>query len=160
MGELKGKGEKFGGLVGGITKHDTLITGTEGLEAVVKVKTLGDIGGLLLDGDKKVKGLVVETLGRVIVTDVLDSVTDNLLVVDLGLGGDLAEDHDHAGLGGSLASNLGHGVLGQAGVEDGIGNLIGDLVGVTLTYRLGLIEAERWSAQPRSGIFQRKCGGG
>jgi hypothetical protein len=162
VGELKGKGEKLGGLVGGITEHDTLITGTEGLEAVVKVKTLGDIGRLLLDGDEKVKGLVVEALGGVIVTNVLDSVTDNLLVVDLGLGGDLAEDHDHTGLGGSLAGNLGQGVLGQAGVEDGIGNLIGDLVGVTLTYRLGLIIAKHRSAQAGLGISHttRSCNKG
>lgn len=149
VGELKGKGEELGGLVGGITEHDTLVTGTEGLKAVVKVETLGDIGGLLLDGDEKVKGLVVKALGRVVVTNVLDGLTDNLLVVDLGLGGNLTEDHDHTSLGGSLASNLGHGVLGQAGVEDGIGNLIGNLVGVTLTYGLGLIKAKGRSAQSR-----------
>jgi hypothetical protein len=142
VGELEGKGEELGGLVGGITEHDTLVTGTEGLEAVVKVETLSDIGGLLLNGDEEVEGLVVEALGGVIVADVLDSVADNLLVIDLGLGGDLAEDHDHTGLGGSLASNLGHGVLSQAGIEDGIGDLIGNLVGVALTYGLGL---EKWN---------------
>ena len=36
----------------------------------------------------------------------LDGVPDHLLVVDLGLGGDLAADHDHAGLGHGLAGDL------------------------------------------------------
>lgn len=138
VGEEESEGEELGGLVGGITEHDALITSTEVLEAVIQVKTLSDIGGLLLDGDEEVQGLVVEALGGVIVADVLDGLANNLLVVELGLGGDLAEDHDHAGLGGSLASDLGEGVLGQAGIEDRVRNLIGDLVGVTLTDGLGL----------------------
>jgi len=56
------------------------------------VKTLGDIGGLLLNGDKDVTGLVVETLVRVVVTNLLDGVSDNSLVVETGAGGDLTED--------------------------------------------------------------------
>lgn len=144
VGEEKGEGEELRGLVGGVSEHDTLVTGTELLEGLLVVETLGDIGGLLLNGDEQVKGLVVEALGGVIVADVLDGVTDNLLVVELGLGGDLTEDHDHTGLGGGLASDLGEGVLSQAGVEDGIGDLIGDLVGVTLTDRLGLSRELAW----------------
>ena len=56
------------------------------------VKTLGDIGGLLLNGNKDVTGLVVETLVRVVVADLLDGVSDDGLVVDLGVGRDLTED--------------------------------------------------------------------
>lgn len=138
VGQLEGQGEELRGLVSGVSEHDTLVTGTQCLEAVVQVQTLGDIGRLLLNGNEDVAGLVVETLGGVVVTDVLDGVTDDLLVVDLGLGGDLPEHHDHTGLGGGFASNLGERVLGQAGVEDGIGDLIGNLVGVTLTDGLRL----------------------
>ena len=138
VGKLEGEGEELRGLIGGIAEHDTLVTSTEVLEALVKVETLSDIGRLLLNGNEEVAGLVVEALGGVIVADVLDGVADNLLVVELGLGGDLTEDHDHTGLGGGLASDLGEGVLSQAGIEDGIGNLIGDLIGVTLTDGLGL----------------------
>lgn len=137
VGEGKSEGEELGGLVGGITEHDTLVTSTEALESLLVVQTLGNIGRLLLNGNEQVEGLVVETLGGVIVTDVLDGVTDDLLVVNLGLGGDFTENHDHTSLGGSLASNLGEGVLSQTGVEDGIGDLIGNLIGVTLTDGLG-----------------------
>lgn len=138
VGELEGKREELGGLIGGITEHDALVTGTEALESLLVVETLSNIRGLLLNGDEQVQGLVVKALGGVIVANILDGITDDLLVVNLGLGSDLTKDHDHAGLGGSLASNLGEGVLSQAGVEDSIGNLIGNLVGVTLADGLGL----------------------
>jgi len=66
------------------------------------VDTAGNIGRLLLDGDEDVAGLVVKALVRRVVANLLDGVTDDTLVVDLASGGDLTEDHDHAGLGGGL----------------------------------------------------------
>lgn len=138
VGKEEGKGEELGGFVGGITEHDALVTGAELLESLLVVKTLSDIGGLLLNGDEQVAGLVVEALSRVIVADVLDGLANDLLVVELGLGGDLTKDHDHAGLGGGLAGDLGEGVVGQAGIENGIRNLVGNLVGVSLADGLGL----------------------
>lgn len=138
VSELESEGEELRGLIGSITEHDTLVTSTKLLKGLFVVQTLSNIGGLLLNGDEQVEGLVVETLGRVIVTNVLDGIADNLLVVELGLGGDLTENHDHTSLGGGLASDLGKGVLSQAGIEDGIRDLIGDLVRVTLTDGLGL----------------------
>ena len=124
VGELDGEGKVLGGLVGGITEHDTLVTGTELLESVLVVEALSDVGRLLLDSDENVAGLVVETLVGGVVADVLDGLADDLLVVEVGLGGDLTKDHDHAGLGGSLAGDLGEGVFLEAGIEDGIGDLI------------------------------------
>lgn len=70
------------------------------------VETLGDVGRLLLNRDEDVASLVVETLLGRVVTDALDRVTDDLLVVDVGLGGDLTENHDHSRLGGGFASDL------------------------------------------------------
>jgi hypothetical protein len=137
VGKLDGERKVLRGLVGGISEHDTLVTGTKLLESLLVVKTLSNIGALLLNGNEDIAGLVVETLLRGVVANVLDGVTDNLLVVNLCLGGDLAEDHDHAGLGGSLASDLGERVLLEAGIEDGVGDLVSDLVGVTLANGLG-----------------------
>lgn len=106
VSEEESEGEELGGLVGGISEHDTLVTSTELLKGLIVVKTLSDIRGLLLNGDQDVASLVVETLGGVVVSDVLDGTTDDLLVVESGLGGDFTEDHDHTGLGSSLASDL------------------------------------------------------
>lgn len=95
VGEEDSEGQELRGLIGGIAEHDTLVTSTELLQSLVIVETLGDIRRLLLNGDQDVAGLVVEALLRGIVADVLDGTTDDLLVVQLGLGGNLTKDHNH-----------------------------------------------------------------
>lgn len=137
VGEQQSQREELRGLVSGISEHDALITGTKLLESLLVVQTLGDIGRLLLNGNQEVQSLVVKPLGGVVVTDILDSITNDLLVVELGLGSDLTKDHNHTGLGGSLTSDLGQRILGQASIEDSIGDLISDLVGVAFTNGLG-----------------------
>jgi hypothetical protein len=122
--EEEGQRQELRGLVGSIAEHDTLVTGTELLESVLVVEALSDVGRLLLDSDQNITGLVIETLVGGVVADVLDGIADDLLVVEVGLGGNLTKDHDHAGLGGSLAGDLGERVFLEAGIEDGIGDLI------------------------------------
>ena len=126
-GQVVRKGHEGLGLVGGVTEHDSLVTGSNVLD-VGGVNRLGNVGGLLLDGNNDVARLVVESLGRIIVPNVLDGIADDLLVVDSGGSSDLSEDHDHAGLAASLAGNTGGRVSGDAGVEDGIRHLIAELV--------------------------------
>lgn len=70
------------------------------------VETLSDIGRLLLNSDENVAGLVVESLLGRVVSDTLDGVTDDLLVVNVSLGGDLTENHDQTSLGSGFASDL------------------------------------------------------
>ncbi len=94
MSELKSKGEELRGLVGGVAKHDALVTSAEPLKSLVIVKALSNIGRLLLNSNEKVARLVVETLGGVIVTDIPDGVTDDPLVVNVGASRDLTKDHD------------------------------------------------------------------
>lgn len=93
---------------------------------------------MLLDGDEQVERLVVKALGGVIVADAFDSVTDDLLVVELGLGGDFTKYHNHASLGCGFASNLGEGILSEAGIENSVRDLVSNLVGVTFTDRFRL----------------------
>ena len=93
--QQKSKGEKLGGLIGGIAEHDTLITGTELFEGLLVVQTLSNIRRLLLNGNEDVAGLVVEALVRAVIADIPDGVTDDLLVVKASMGSDLAKDHDH-----------------------------------------------------------------
>lgn len=101
-----------------------MVTSTELLQSLIVVQTLSNVGRLLLNGNEDIAGLVVEALLGVVVTNVLDGISDDLLVVEVGLGGDLTEDHDHTGLGGSLTGYLGEGVLFEASIEDSIGYLI------------------------------------
>jgi hypothetical protein len=115
------------GLVSGVSKHDSLVTSTE-IFHLGGIDGLGNIGGLFLDGNNDVACLVVKTLGWVIVTDILDGITDNLFVVDSGSGGDFSENHDHTGLAASLASNTGGFISSEASIQDSIRNLIGKLI--------------------------------
>jgi len=81
------------------------------------VQTLSNVGGLLLDGYKDVAGLVVETFGGIVISDLFDGLSDNLLIVKLGFSGDFTEHHDHAGFRRGLAGNLGRRVLCEAGIK-------------------------------------------
>ena len=82
----------------------------------------------MFNGNQDVTGLVIETLLGIIITDLLDGVTDNLLIIEVSLGGNFTKDHDHTSLGGSLTSDLGKGILGQAGIENSVRDLIANLV--------------------------------
>lgn len=106
----------FFGLVGGISEHDTLITGTNRLKRTM-VQSLSDIGGLLLNCDKDVASLVIESLVGTVVSDLFDGLSNDLLVIDLALGGNFTENHDHASFGSGLAGDLGEGVLLEACIE-------------------------------------------
>ena len=116
VGERNGKRHILRCLVGGITKHNALVTRAMILERAM-VKALGNIGRLLLDGNEDVASLVVKALVRIVVADVLDGISDNFLVVELSLGRDLAEDHDHPCLSCRLAGDLRRGVLFKASIE-------------------------------------------
>lgn len=116
VGEKVGERVQFGGFVGGIAEHETLVTSAQLLEGLLVVKTLSDIGGLLLNGNEDVAGLVVEALLGGVISDLLNGISDDGLVVDGGLGRNLTKYHDHTGLGSRLTGDLREGVLRQAGV--------------------------------------------
>jgi hypothetical protein len=71
----------------------------------------------------------------IVVADLLDRVADNLRDIDSGLRGDLPGHHDQVRLHQRLAGNAALRVLGQHGVEDRIGDAIGDLVRVAHRHR-------------------------
>ena len=165
MGENDGKRHQLWGFGSGVSEHETLTSTTVLKRALVK--TLSDIRRLLLNGNEDVAGPVVKTLGRVVVSNVLDGFSDDLLVVKLGLCECFAENRDHSGLGSSLARDLEIWVLLQTGIKlhgiyqkdwrgDGTGDthnsvkdLITDLVRVTLADRLGgkeeVVKGKGWA---------------
>mmetsp|Transcript_69808 Transcript_69808/g.145924 ORF Transcript_69808/g.145924 Transcript_69808/m.145924 type:complete len:433 (-) Transcript_69808:35-1333(-) len=140
-----GQGHTILGLVGRVSEHDALIAGTDVKILLAYVDASGDVRALLVDADENLASLVRETLGvhrRQIVNvrvepDLGHHTSDNLVIVNLGLGGDLTCDHDHVVLGGRLAGNLALGIGGQASIQDGIRDLIADLVRVALVDGLG-----------------------
>jgi hypothetical protein len=79
----------------------------------------------------------VEDVVVVHVADVADRGADDFLEVDLGLGGEFAGDDDVVALDQGLARDARETVLREAGVEDGIGDAVGDLIRVALADLFG-----------------------
>src|SRR5208282_3452266 len=113
-----------------VAKHHALVAGATGIH------THGDIAGLFVDTGDYGAGIGVEAVDGVVVTDGLHDSAHQVLKVDVGFGGDLAGDDDQAGAGQGFAGDAAGWVFTQAGVENGIGNLVGDLVRMSLGYRL------------------------
>jgi hypothetical protein len=106
LGEFSGQdvsqGHKLRGLVGSITKHVSLISSTEVFVRPSDVYSSGNVRGLLFDANHDIAALPVETFITVVEANILDSVTDDGLVVRMSGGGDLTKDHHHPSLGGGL----------------------------------------------------------
>lgn len=78
----------------------------------------------------------VDSLGRIVVSNLAQGIANNLVHVHLGGGRDFSEQQDIIRLGRRLTSHLAVGVLGQAGVQNGVGNLVAALVRMALANRL------------------------
>ena len=115
---------QLGRLVRGIAKHHALVAGAAGVHAH------RDVRRLRVDGRDDRAGIRVEAVFRVGVTDVRDGVADDLLKVDIRVGRDLARNDHQASAGQRFAGHAAHRVLRQAGVKNGIGDLVGNLVGM------------------------------
>merc|ERR1719215_2135517 len=102
------------GLVARIPEHDALITGAHIEVLLAHMDTARDVRALLVDAHQHLARLVAQALavyaGQIIdvgiEADLRDHTTDNLLVVDLRLRGDLASNHHHVVLGRRLACHL------------------------------------------------------
>ena len=60
--------------------------------------------------------------------------SDQRLEIHVSLGGDFAGDDDQAGGGQGFAGHAAERVFGQAGIENRVRNLVGDLVGMAFGY--------------------------
>lgn len=127
------------GFIARVSKHDTLITGSDIQVRLAHVDTSRNIGRLLVDADQDFASFTRQSLGldrrqvvfKGIKTNFFDLGTDNGFVINLSLGSDFPKDHDHVVFGSRFASNLGVGIGLQTRVQDGVRDLVGQLVGVT-----------------------------
>ena len=67
------------------------------------------------------------------IADAVDGICDNPAAVHLCLGGDLAADEHLVRRGECLHGNAGVGILPKVSVQNGIGDLVAELVGMTGT---------------------------
>ncbi len=159
------------GLVGGKTEHETLVAGPL-LGVLFAVGLLGvhalrDVGGLRREVVVDENGVGVEDVVVVHVADVADGVADDLVDVErlvdgLGLAGlfvlqlrqgDLAADDDDVGLYEGLTGHAGRFVEGKTGIENAVGNEVGDLVRVAFADGFGRKNkgiCHGWKGEPDS----------
>ena len=130
------------------------VGGSAGLGLEGLVNALGDIGRLLVDEAHNAAGVAVKTELGAVVANAADDAAGDFLYVDVGLGANLAGDDDRAGGHEGLAGAAdvlhvgGHTVgrnialllqlyfFGEDCVEDGVTDLVSDLIGMTFGHRL------------------------
>ena len=108
-------------------EHVSLVTGANffrWLLRSVAVHGCANLGGLTVELVEDLAGLVVQALLRGVEADLLDGITDDRLVVDGGVRGDLTEDHHETSACACLTGDAGFGVLREASVDDGVGYLV------------------------------------
>ena len=117
--------------VAGVAEHHALIAGAAGIDAH------GDVARLLVDAGDDRAGVGVKAVERVVITDGGDHAPHQRLEIDVSFGGNFAGDDDQAGCREGFASHAAIGIFFQAGIQDRVRNLIGDLVRVTFGHRFG-----------------------
>lgn len=120
VGEHESERHLLLSFVGGVSEHESLITSADVFVGAVLVDALRDVGRLLLETVLDSACEVVQTFFVRVVSDSLDSITDDFLVVDVGVRVDLAADHDVTCFGESLARDLGAWILLEMGIKDGV----------------------------------------
>jgi hypothetical protein len=146
---------QLGRVVARVPEHQPLVAGALLVELVVValdpvlvgvVDALGDVGRLRPDGHRHAAGGAVEALLGRVVADLQDLLPDQLGDRRVGLGGDLTGHMDLAGGDQRLHGDPRGGVVLEEGVENGVADLVSDLVGVTLGHGLRSEQAARHSA--------------
>ena len=135
-----------GGVVAGVAEHEPLVAGAEEGEVLGGrvaarleggVHALGDVRGLGADGDLHAAGVRVEALLGGVVADLADHVAHDRRHVAVPGGAHLAR-HVHEARGDhGLDRHARTGVLGEQVVEDRVGDLVADLVGMPPGDRFG-----------------------
>jgi hypothetical protein len=91
----------------------------------------GDVAALAVDGDPDACVVAVDAVSGIGIADLPERVLDDLLDVGIALRRDLAGDVDRARRGQGFDGRMGFRVLPEQVVEDGIADLVTDLIGMT-----------------------------
>ncbi len=128
VGQRDGSRHQLFRLVGGIAEHHALI-------AAPPVSTpMAMSPDCLLMEEITGAGVRIEAIEGVVVSDGGNDAAHEGLEIDISLGGDFSGDDDEAGGGECFAGDAAIGVLFEAGVEDGVGNLVGNFVGMPFSH--------------------------
>ena len=127
------RGHVLARLVARITEHDALVARALVL-LLLAADAPVDVGRLLVDGRQHAARIAVEAVVAARVADAADDPAGHALHIDVGIRAHLAR-HNHEARGAErLAGYLRLGIAAQELIENGVRNLIGDLVGMSFGY--------------------------
>jgi hypothetical protein len=125
------------GLVAREAKHQALVAGALLRRVGAAVNALRDIGRLRGNRHHDRARVSIKAHVRAGEPDLANRLADDRRIVELRLGGDLTGEHHEAGLRDAFARDAAIRILGEAGVEDGVGDGVAQLVGVAFGDGLG-----------------------
>jgi hypothetical protein len=91
----------------------------------------GDLRRLFFDLNNDLTRVKIAPLVDMIIPDLLQRVSNNLLIVHLRLRSNLTENHDHVSLRAGLTGNTGVWILSKTGIKDCVRDLVTELVWMT-----------------------------
>ncbi len=147
-GQLVGKGNRirhiFFRLIGRVTEHHTLIPCANRLQLLIRHRRFSrfqrlvhahcNIGRLLVDGNHDGAGIAVKSILRFVIADFLYGVPYNLGNIHICGGCNLTGHQYKTGAACSLARHAAHGVLHHKRIQNGIGDGVAHLVGMSFRY--------------------------
>mmetsp|Transcript_9375 Transcript_9375/g.17442 ORF Transcript_9375/g.17442 Transcript_9375/m.17442 type:complete len:292 (-) Transcript_9375:1156-2031(-) len=133
------QGHAVFGLITGVAKHDALISCSHVHLVFAHVNATRNVWALLIDADDHLTTLVTQALtintrqiiNKRVKADLGHNTTNHLLVVNLGLSGDLAHYCNHVIFCGCLTCHFALWIFSQASIQDSIRHLIAELVWMT-----------------------------
>jgi hypothetical protein len=142
MRQPQGIGHQVGGFVAGIAEHQALVAGAD--VAAGERDAFMNLDRLVVEAHLHFAGVWIDAGFGIAVADVAQHLAGNrfgavahLVEEFLADGFELAGDHHQVVGHEGFAGDLGLGLFGQKGIEDGVGNLVGDLVRVAFGNGLG-----------------------
>ena len=124
------------GLTGGEAEHQALVASAL-LARILAVDTLRDVARLLADDVQHAAGGAVEAHVGGVVADVEHGLAHQGLDIDPRIGRDFTGDDGDTRLDQGFAGHAGVLVLGEDRIEDGVRDLVGDLIRVAFGDGLG-----------------------
>jgi hypothetical protein len=141
MGIHDGSRHQLGSFVASVPEHETLVTGSLlgrclagrglGINSLGNIRTLSS--KVIIDENV----ICVKHIIIVHIANFANSLTDDLLDVELGFRGDFTANTNYITLNEGLASNSARFILSKASVKHGVGNRVGNFVWMAFANRLG-----------------------
>ena len=118
-------------MIAGVAEHQALVAGADFLSlGRIFIYPLGDIRTLAADAQEHSAGIAADAHGVVGISDVADTIANDFAIIDLRVTGDFAGNQGQPGGDQGFAGHAAVRILRQERVENAIGNLVGQLVGM------------------------------